>query len=255
MIHFLKKLQQRWLHFLHNEDLKQKVYTIVFESDTRKGRLFDLALMGCILLSVTLVMLESMHLLPPEADTALRVTEYVLTLFFTLEYLARIYCLKQPKSYVFSFFGIVDLLATLPVYLGFIFQGAHYLLVIRAFRLIRVFRIFKLFLFIREGNLLLRSLWISAPKISIFFFFVLILVTSMGTVMYMIEGVEPGSQQHPQQYLLGHRYHDHRGLRRHYSRNPRGTIPLSRHHANWIHHHCRTYGYRVGHHGGTIPQS
>lgn len=104
MIHFLKKLQQRWLHFLHNEDLKQKVYTIVFESDTRKGRLFDLALMGCILLSVTLVMLESMHLLPPEADTALRVTEYVLTLFFTLEYLARIYCLKQPKSYVFSFF-------------------------------------------------------------------------------------------------------------------------------------------------------
>lgn len=106
MIHFLKKLQQRWLHFLHNEDLKQKVYTIVFESDTRKGRLFDLALMGCILLSVALVMLESMHLLPSEADTALRVTEYVLTLFFTLEYLARIYCLKQPKSYVFSFLAL-----------------------------------------------------------------------------------------------------------------------------------------------------
>lgn len=193
MIHFLKNLRQHWLHFLHNEDLKQKVYIIVFESDTRQGKLFDLALMGCILLSVALVILESMHLLPQEADTALRVTEYVLTFFFTLEYLARIYCLKQPRSYIFSFFGIVDLLATLPVYLGFFFQGAHYLLVIRAFRLIRVFRIFKLFLFIREGNLLLRSLWISAPKISIFFFFVLILVTSMGTVMYMIEGMEPDS--------------------------------------------------------------
>lgn len=124
----------------------------------------------------------------------LRVVEYVLTLFFTIEYLARVYCLKQPRKYIFSFFGIVDLLATLPVYLSFFLHGTHYLLVIRAFRLIRIFRIFKLFTFINEGNLLLRSLWISAPKIFIFFFFVLILVTSMGTVMYAIEGDAPNSQ-------------------------------------------------------------
>ena len=104
------------------------------------------------------------------------------------------YCLKQPRKYIFSFFGIVDLLATLPVYLSFFLHGTHYLLVIRAFRLIRIFRIFKLFTFINEGNLLLRSLWISAPKIFIFFFFVLILVTSMGTVMYAIEGDAPNSQ-------------------------------------------------------------
>ena len=88
----------------------------------------------------------------------------------------------------------MDLLASLPVYLSFFLKGAHYLLVIRAFRLIRIFRIFKLFSFISEGNLLLRSLRISAPKISVFFFFVLILVTSMGTVMYMIEGDVPGSE-------------------------------------------------------------
>ena len=88
----------------------------------------------------------------------------------------------------------MDLLATLPVYLSFFLKGAHYLLVIRAFRLIRIFRIFKLFSFISEGNLLLRSLRISAPKISVFFFFVLILVTSMGTVMYMIEGDVPGTE-------------------------------------------------------------
>ena len=189
----ISRLRQRWQHFLHDDELKQKIYSIVFESDTPKGKLFDIVLIGSITLSVLLVILESMHIFPHSAYLVLRVLEYLLTLFFTFEYLARIYCLKEPRNYIFSFFGIIDLLATLPVYLGFVFHDSHYLLVIRAFRLIRVFRIFKLFLFINEGNLLLRSLWISAPKIFIFFFFVLILVTSMGTVMYMIEGTQPGS--------------------------------------------------------------
>ena len=189
----ISRLRQRWQHFLHDDELKQKIYSIVFESDTPKGKLFDIVLIGSITLSVLLVILESMHIFPHSAYLVLRVLEYLLTLFFTFEYLARIYCLKEPRKYIFSFFGIIDLLATLPVYLGFVFHDSHYLLVIRAFRLIRVFRIFKLFLFIKEGNLLLRSLWISAPKIFIFFFFVLILVTSMGTVMYMIEGTQPGS--------------------------------------------------------------
>lgn len=193
-MNYLSQWRKKWHQFLHDEDLKQRIYSIVFESDTPKGKLFDIILIGSITLSVLLVILESMHIFPHSAYLALRVTEYVLTLFFTVEYLARIYCLKQPRKYIFSFFGIVDLLATLPVYLSFFLHGSHYLLVIRAFRLIRVFRIFKLFSFINEGNLLLRSLWISAPKISIFFFFVLILVTSMGTVMYMIEGNVPGSQ-------------------------------------------------------------
>lgn len=188
---YVFNLRQRWHHFLHNEELKQKVYSIVFESDTPKGRLFDIILISSITLSVLLVILESMHIFPHSAYLTLRVLEYLLTFFFTIEYLARIYCLKQPLKYIFSFFGIVDLLATLPVYLSFFLHGSHYLLVIRAFRLIRIFRIFKLFRFIYEGNLLLRSLWMSAPKILIFFFFVLILVISMGTVMYMVEGTNP----------------------------------------------------------------
>lgn len=191
---YFTALRRRWQAFLHNDDLKKKIYSIVFESDTPKGKLFDILLISSITLSVLLVILESMQIFPHSAYLVLRILEYLLTLFFTIEYLARIYCLKEPRKYIFSFFGIVDLLATLPVYLGFVFHGSHYLLVIRAFRLIRVFRIFKLFLFINEGNLLLRSLWISAPKIFIFFFFVLILVTSMGTVMYMIEGTQPGSE-------------------------------------------------------------
>ena len=179
--------------FLYDDELKQKIYSIVFESDTRKGKLFDIVLIGSITISVLLVILESMNLFSNSGHLVLRILEYLLTVFFTIEYLARIYCLKQPRKYIFSFFGIVDLLATLPVYIGFFVQGSHYLLVIRAFRLIRIFRIFKLFTFINEGNLLLRSLWISAPKIMIFFFFVLILVTSMGTIMYMIEGNVPDS--------------------------------------------------------------
>lgn len=175
-MNYFSKLYTRWQHFLYNETLKQKVYSIVFESDTPKGRLFDIILISSIIVSVLMVILESMHLFSPTAYWILRLLEYLLTLFFTIEYLARIYCLKNPRKYIFSFFGLVDLL------------------VIRAFRLIRIFRIFKLFSFISEGNLLLRSLRISAPKISVFFFFVLILVTSMGTVMYMIEGDVPGTE-------------------------------------------------------------
>ena len=218
----LSKLRQRWTDFLHDDELKQKVYTIVFESDTPRGKLFDLILIASIILSVMLVILESMHVFPHSAYLVLRALEYLLTLFFTIEYLARIYCLRQPRKYIFSFFGIVDLLATLPVYLSFIFHGSHYLLVIRAFRLIRVFRIFKLFQFINEGNLLLRSLWISAPKILIFFLFVLILVISMGTIMYMIEGNSPGS-----------------GF---------NNIPNS---IYWLHHHRRAHRHRIGHDGPT----
>lgn len=190
---FISRIHQRSQNFLHNDELKEKIYSIVFESDTKKGKLFDIILISSITLSVLLVIVESMHIFPHSAYLVLRILEYLLTLFFTFEYLARIYCLKKPQKYIFSFFGIVDLLATLPVYMSFFVAGSHYLLVIRAFRLIRIFRIFKLFTFINEGNLLLRSLWISAPKILIFFFFVLILVTSMGTVMYMIEGNVPGS--------------------------------------------------------------
>ena len=131
-MNYFSKLYTRWQHFLHNETLKQKVYSIVFESDTPKGRLFDIILISSIIVSVLMVILESMHLFSPTAYWVLRLLEYLLTLFFTIEYLARIYCLKNPRKYIFSFFGLVDLLATLPVYLSFFLKGAHYLLVIRA---------------------------------------------------------------------------------------------------------------------------
>lgn len=182
------KLKERIQHFLHDDKLKQKLYVIIFESDTPRGKLFDVALIVCILVSVLLVIIESMEGLPSYLNTPFVILEYIFTAFFTFEYLTRIYCSPQPRKYIFSFFGIVDLLATLPLYIGLLFPGARYLLIIRAFRLIRIFRVFKLFHFLNEGERLLTALKDSSKKIAVFFLFVVILVTSIGTIMYMIEG-------------------------------------------------------------------
>ncbi len=188
------KLKERIHHFLHDQKLKHKLYVIIFESDTPAGKLFDVILIWFILLSVLLVIIESLKGLPTYLATPFVIMEYIFTAFFTFEYITRIYCSPQPKKYIFSFFGIVDLLATLPLYMGLLFPGARYLLIIRAFRLIRIFRIFKLFKFLNEGELLLASLRESSKKIAVFFLFVVILVISIGTLMYMIEGTQPNSE-------------------------------------------------------------
>lgn len=191
---FLGRIRNRINAFFHNKELKEKLYIIIFESDTPKGKLFDVFLIGFIIASVLVVIMESVVTFSDHFRLALQIMEYVFTAFFTFEYLVRIYCSPKPKKYIFSFFGIVDLLATLPLYLGVFFTGARYLLIIRTFRLIRVFRVFKLFNYLDEGNLLLVSLRMSSRKIFVFFFFVLIMVTSIGTIMFMIEGTQPDTQ-------------------------------------------------------------
>ena len=129
------KLKERIRDFLHDEKLKRKLYVIIFESDTPAGKLFDVVLIGCILVSVLLVIIESLKSIPSYLTTPFVIMEYLFTAFFTFEYLTRIYCSPRPRKYIFSFFGIVDLLATLPLYIGLLFPGARYLLIIRAFRL------------------------------------------------------------------------------------------------------------------------
>ena len=188
------KLKDRLNHFLHNQALKHKLYVIIFESDTPAGKLFDVVLIVCIILSILLAIIESLQGLPSWLSTPFVILEYLFTAFFTFEYITRIYCSPNPRKYIFSFFGIIDLLATLPLYLAFFLPGARYLLVIRAFRIIRVFRIFKLFNFWMEGERLLTSLKESSKKIAVFFLFVVILVTAIGTLMYMIEGTQPNTQ-------------------------------------------------------------
>ncbi|WP_455672281.1 ion transporter [Phocaeicola sp.] len=187
----LKYIREKWQHLLHNEQLKHKIYVIIFESDTPAGKLFDVALIWFIVLSILVVIVESIQGWAAIIGPYLRVSEYIFTFFFTVEYVLRLYCSPHPRKYALSFFGVVDLLATLPLYIGWFFGAARYLLVIRTFRLIRVFRIFKLFNFLDEGQLLLRSLANSSRKIIVFFLFVLILVISIGTLMYMIEGQQP----------------------------------------------------------------
>lgn len=172
---------------------KEKLYRIIFESDTYAGRMFDTVLIIVILLSVLAAIIESLPFVTDSWRLVLQIFEYVSTFFFTVEYVLRIYVSDKPRKYIFSFFGIVDLLATLPLYLAFFFPSVRYVLIIRAFRLIRVFRVFKLFSFWTEGNLLLRSVQKSMRKILVFFLFVLILVISIGTIMYMVEGEHPES--------------------------------------------------------------
>ncbi len=179
---------------MDSEKLKKKLYIIIFESDTPMGKLFDVSLLVMIVLSIVLIIIESMQGLPTYWKQIFTIFEYVFTLFFTLEYILRIYCSPKPKEYIFSFFGIVDFLSTIPLYVGWLFGTARYLMIFRTFRLIRVFRVFKLFSFLYEGDLLLRSLRMSARKILVFFLFVVIMVISLGTVMYMVEGSTEGSQ-------------------------------------------------------------
>lgn len=188
-----RNIRSSWSALMHNEALKRRIYVIIFESDTPMGKLFDVALMAFILLSILVIVAESVQSLTSVAGPYLRVLEYVFTFFFTAEYLLRLYCSPHPRKYALSFFGIIDLLATLPFYITWVVGPARYLLVVRTFRLIRVFRVFKLFNFLNEGHLLLYSLYISSRKILVFFLFVLILVISIGTLMYMVEGQRPGT--------------------------------------------------------------
>ena len=189
----MNPIRRLWQKAMSNEALREKLRIIIFQSDTPLGKAFDIALLWCIVASILLVVIESMQGIPPKAKQVFTVLEYVFTFFFTLEYLCRLYCSDKPKEYALSFFGIVDLLSTLPLYIGWIFGPVRYLMVVRTFRLIRVFRVFKLFSFLQEGDLLMRSLIISAPKIGVFFLFMVIMVISMGTLMYMVEGDIPNT--------------------------------------------------------------
>lgn len=177
-----------------DKKLRHKIYTIIFESDTPAGKAFDVGLICAIIFSVGIVMFESIQSFNEKHKILFLTLEWILTAFFTIEYTLRVYSSPRPSKYIFSFYGIIDFLATFPAYLVFFFSGAHYFMVIRAFRLIRIFRIFKLFDFLEEGEILLYSIRDSRRKIFVFFFFVVIIVISIGTIMYVIEGSLPDSR-------------------------------------------------------------
>lgn len=167
---------------------KNKLHEIIYEADTPSGKLFDVVLLIFILLSIILVMLESVDYIGNKYYGILNILEWIITILFTFEYIARIICVKKPKAYIFSFYGIIDFLSTIPKYLSLFFVGTHSLVAIRALRLLRVFRILKLTRYIGESTNFGRALKRSRVKVAVFLSFVLVLCIILGTVMYLIEG-------------------------------------------------------------------
>lgn len=172
--------------------LRLKLHEIIYEADTKPGKLFDIALLIIILISILLVMLESVQSIYETYGDFLDIAEWVITLLFSLEYILRIVCVKKPWKYIFSFYGIVDFLSTLPKYLSLILANSHQLAVLRAIRLLRVFRILKIPRYVGASDRLLTALHSSRAKITVFLLFILILCMILGTVMYMVEEPENG---------------------------------------------------------------
>lgn len=171
---------------------KQKLYIIIFEAETPKGKLFDVVLLIAILASVLAILLESVADIQNSIGSTLKLIEWTFTFLFSIEFIFRIICSPNPLKYMFSFFGLVDLLSILPSYIGLILPGMESMLVIRALRLLRVFRILKLARFLSEAEVLIKALKSSRPKILIFLGTIFIIVIIMGSIMYLIEGAENG---------------------------------------------------------------
>ncbi len=183
-----------------NEDqksLKQRLYIIVFEADTVSGKLFDVVLLFAILLSVFAVVLESVNEIKASYGKQLYILEWIFTILFSIEYIIRIYISEKPKKYIFSFFGLIDLLSILPTFLGLVISGAHSLLIIRSIRLLRVFRVLKMVRYLGEASSLMAALRASRAKIIVFIGALFSLTVILGTVMYLIEGGENGFSSIP----------------------------------------------------------
>ena len=177
--------------------LKKRLYEIIFEADTPAGKIFDVALLFIIVVSVVLVMLESVNSIASRYLDVLRTLEWIITIIFTIEYILRILIVQKPIRYIFSFFGIIDLLSVIPTYLSLFAFGYQSLVVIRMLRLLRIFRVLKLTRYTQAGRFLMRAIWASRAKISVFIFFMLIIVVIMGTIMYLIEGETNGFKSIP----------------------------------------------------------
>lgn len=179
------------------KDWKGKLHEVIYGTHTPAGKLFDIILLVVIVYSIIIVMLESVPRFDTRYHNFLNVSEWVVTILFSIEYILRIICINKPKKYIFSFFGIVDFLSTIPKYLSLFLIGSQYLTAFRALRLLRVFRILKLVRFVGESNNLVRALKASRTKIFVFVFFVLIVSVLLGTLMYIIEGPEHGFNSIP----------------------------------------------------------
>jgi voltage-gated potassium channel len=178
--------------------LKQQIHDVIFGYESKAGRRFDIILISFIVISVLAVLFDSVASIHAIYGDYLRSLELFLTVAFTLEYALRLYSLPEPRKYIFSFYGIIDLLSILPTYIAFLFPSAIYLIVIRILRVLRIFRILKLFRYMGEANLLFSALLQARRKIFVFLFSVVTLIIIFGAMMFVIEGPENGFSNIPQ---------------------------------------------------------
>lgn len=179
-------------HFFNSKGHKEKLYTIIFEADTPAGRTFDVALIWAILISVGIVIVQSVNTANENYRYFFTFAEWFFTILFTIEYLLRLYVVRKKLAYATSFYGIIDLLSILPTFISVFIPGTHYLMDVRILRLMRIFRIFKLTRFITEAQTLKRSLVASSHKIIVFFSTIAMILVVMGSIMYVVEGPENG---------------------------------------------------------------
>ncbi len=172
--------------------LQDKLFSVIFGTDTPAGRNFDLLLITAILISVGALLLDTVEAVNQRIGPQLLALEWFFTVLFTVEYLTRLYCSPNKRAYAGSFYGVVDLLAILPSYLALLFPATHYLLIIRLLRVLRIFRVLKLMRYLREANVLVRSLYAARRKILVFLSSLITLITLFGSVMYLVEGPENG---------------------------------------------------------------
>lgn len=176
---------------------RKKLYKIIFDTDTKLGKLFDVVLLWAILLSICIVIFESLKPLRTQYFDFFIYSEWFFTILFTIEYFTRIWVSPKPRKYIFSALGIVDFLSIVPTYISLILTGTHFLIVIRAIRLLRVFRIFKLNYFMGQGELIIVALRASFRKIGVFLFAILNIVIIIGAIMYVVEGEASGFDSIP----------------------------------------------------------
>lgn len=171
---------------------RKKIHDIIFFSDTPAGKWFDIVLITVIVLSVLAVMIDSVKSISDNYSDLLITLEWIFTIIFTIEYLIRIWTHDKPLRYIFSFYGIIDLLSIIPTYISLVLPGTQYLTVIRILRVLRIFRILKLVKFLGESKLLVSALKASRRKIIVFIMAVLSIVVIVGSIMYVIEGADHG---------------------------------------------------------------
>ncbi|KXH81483.1 ion transporter [Chryseobacterium kwangjuense] len=177
---------------------KRFLYRVIYRADTKLGKLFDIALLSLILISTAIIMMESVPQLDKRFHYTFIILEWIISIFFTIEYWMRISVVKNKKHYIFSFFGIIDFLALVPFYLSFFFPVTKYFLIFRMLRMLRIFRIFNLLDFMNDGYLIVRALKNSSRKIYIFLLFLIIFSVIVGSLMFMVEGGRPGFETIPQ---------------------------------------------------------